>query len=104
MSAYDPKQTQENTVLQALQRVTSGHGSSHLHPATAKIVILAVTLATEQSVTLAAPARESRSGGEGHEVEEVEDPPISPTRNTASRCDSAAPTHAYAYARTRARA
>ena len=56
---------------------------SHLDPATATIVTLAVTHPAAQSVTLEAPDRESRSGREGNEVEEVEDPPISPTQGNS---------------------
>jgi hypothetical protein len=41
------------------------------------IVTLDGTLATDQSVALAAPPCEGRGAPEGNEVEEVEDPPIS---------------------------
>lgn len=42
------------------------------------IVTLDVTLAAEESVTLATSARERLRRPEGNEVEEVEDPPNSP--------------------------
>ena len=80
----------------------------HLVPATATIVTLDVTLAGEQSVTLESPARERRSGREGNEVDEVEDPPISPGQGNSVTLRltprfTRTRTHAHAYARVTSR-
>ena len=65
---------------------------------------LDVTLTAQQSVTLEAPGRESRSGPEGNEVEEVEDPPNSPSQGNSVTLRLTRPPHAYArHTRTRTR-
>ena len=76
----------------------------HLVPATETIVTLDVTLGADQTATLADPFRERLRRPEGNEVEEVEDPPISLMRGDSVTLRLTAPTHAYAYARTRTRA
>jgi hypothetical protein len=76
----------------------------HLVPAPATIVTLDISLAADQSVTLEAPTRKGQGAPKGHEVEEVEDPPVSLIRGGSVTLRLTAPTHAYAYARTRVRA
>ena len=71
----------------------------HLVPATETTVTLDVTFRADQTVTLADPFRERLRRPEGNEVEEVEDPPISPIQGNSVTLRLTRPPHAYAYAR-----